>query len=230
MGPSKKIQPQAWHHLLKPPWHLLLAVTLLPSWVSVSVSFKLQHIVLLCHHAERLLPVHFDGAHPLLIAAPPLRVSSLRCDLRGAEHPLQTQLGPEGLAEDEIDERVQADVENRHHDGQLLQVEERLAPRALPPLERVGKPNQVVRDKANAEDADQHQHVPTWLGKLLGTGGRRLPLLRQRQPAGGAVVEEDQGDKDEQEDGGGAGVDDFVEQAELFTVQDVTADSAGDRG
>ena len=88
----------------------------------------------------------------------------------------------------------------------------------------------MVRDEADAEHDDQHQHVPAWLGQFVGAGGRRLPLLYLRQPAGGAVVEEDQGDEDKQEDGGGAGVDDFVEDAELWTVQDFAADRDRHRG
>lgn len=60
------------------------------------------------------------------------------------------------------------------------------------------------------------------LCKLLGAGGLRLPPLRQQHPAVGAVVEEDQGDKDKQEDGGGADVYDFVQHGELVTVQTFT--------
>lgn len=123
------------------------------------------------------LPVDFHGALLPFIAALPLRVSSLRCELGGGErHPL-VQLVPEGLGEDEVDEGIQADVENGSHTGQLLQVHEHLVLRAPPRLEGVGKPNQVVRDKADAEDDDQHQNVPAGLGELLGAGGGHLPHL-----------------------------------------------------
>lgn len=86
----------------------------------------------------------------------------------------------------------------------------------------------MVRDKAKAEDADQDQHVPARLNQLLGVGGRRLSLLCQQQPARGGGVEEDQGDEDHQKDDGRAGVDDFVEQADLLTVQDVTTRQSRD--
>lgn len=191
-------------------------------------DLKLQNVELLRGHAERRLPVDPDGAHPP-VAAPPLGSVCWPGGLRGAEHPPQAQLRPEGLAEDKVDERVEADVEHRPHDGQLLQVEEGLAPGARP-QEGVGKSDQVVRDEADAEHADQHQHVPARLGELLGARGHGLLLLSQRQPAGGAVVEEDEGDEDEQEDGDGEGVDDLVIEAELFTVQDVTAHRAVDGG
>lgn len=68
----------------------------------MSVSFKLQHVGLLCRRAERRLPVDFDGAQPQA-AAPPLGVCFMRCLLCGAEHPPQAHLGPESLAEDEVD-------------------------------------------------------------------------------------------------------------------------------
>ena len=45
-----------------------------------------------------------------------------------------------------------------------------------------------------------------------------MSLLRQRHLAGGAVVEEDQGDEGKQENGGGADMYEFVEQGELVTV------------
>lgn len=203
--------------------------TVLPlssSSLRLFVDLKLQNVDLLRGHAERRLPVDPDGAHPP-VAAPPLGSVCRPGELRGAEHPPQAQLRPEGLAEDEVDERVEADVEHRPHDGQLLQVEEGLAPGARL-QEGVGQSDQVVRDEADAEDADQHHHVPARLGELLGAQGHGLLLLSQRQPAGGAVVEEDEGDEDEQEDGGGEGVDDLVEEAELFTVQDITAHHAAD--
>lgn len=91
----------------------------------------------------------------------------MRRDLRGAEHLPQAQLVPESLAKQEIDERVQADVEDRQNDGELLQVEEGLAPGTAPPQEDLGKTDKVVRNKADPEDDDQHHHVPAGPGELL---------------------------------------------------------------
>lgn len=164
-----------------------------------------------------------DAACLQFVAAPPLAVLSVRGDQCGDEPPPQAQLGPEGLTEDEIYEGIQADVEGRHQDGQLLQVEECQVGGAPLPQEDVEGPHQVVRDEAHAEDGDQHGHVLARLGELSGPGGRRLSLLCHRQAAGGAVVEVDQADEDEQEDGGHADVTDLVERAEIFALQVVTA-------
>lgn len=150
--------------------------------------------------------------------------------LGDAEGPPQTHLGPESFTEDEVDEGVQADVEHRHHDSYLLQIEEGAAePATMVLLENVGNPDQVVGDEADAEDADQHQHVPAGPGQLPGVGGRGLGLLGQRQPAGGAVVEEDEGDEDEEENGGAAAVDDLVQDLELLAVHSVTGHYGRDR-
>lgn len=86
----------------------------------------------------------------------------------------------------------------------------------------------MVRHEANAEHADQNQHVPAGLCQLIGVGGRRLIPLRQQQPARGGGVEEDQGQKDQQEDDQQAGVDDLVDQVELLALQDVTAHHTGE--
>lgn len=134
----------------------------------------------------RQLPEASDGGQPA-VTAPLLGVCCLRWNVRGAEHPPQVHLGSERLTEDEVDEGVQAHVESRQHDGHLLQVEETLEQWAF--TEGIGKADKVVRDKANAEDNDQDQHVPAGLGELLGAGQRQLLLLRQ--PTGRAVVEED---------------------------------------
>ena len=131
--------------------------------LSVSVC-KLQQAILPGGGCERRRPVESD-AHPP-VAAPPLG------GLCESERPLQVQLRPEGLAEDEVDERIQADVEHRQQDGHLLQVEEGLAPGAALPQEGVGKTHEVVRDEADAEHAHQNQHVSARLSQLLGAGGR----------------------------------------------------------
>lgn len=126
---------------------------------SLSASIKLHHTVLYHCHTERSLSVDFGGT------APSLCDFHISRELSNAEHPPQTQLCPIGLAEDKIEERVQADVENGHHHGQLFQVVESLAPLVF--QEGVGKANQVVWHKANTEDSDQHQHVPAGLGEIL---------------------------------------------------------------
>lgn len=191
--------------------------------------WSLHHAGLLSQWDDWQLPEVPEGVHPS-IAAPPVGGVHLRRTVRVVDAPWRphAHLGPERLAEDEVDERVQADVEDRHQDGQLLQVPEPPIPGADQRLHQgVGKANQVVGDKADAEDRDQNQHVSPGLSELLGVAGNRLILLCLRQPAGGAVVEPDEADEDGQEDGGGAGVDDLVEQSELNAVQDVTADRTG---
>lgn len=66
----------------------------------------------------------------------------------------QPKLGPEPLAQVEVDERVQGDVEHWHHDGDLRGVVEELAPGTAPQIV-FGKKKQVVGHEAEAEDTDQ---------------------------------------------------------------------------
>lgn len=86
----------------------------------------------------------------------------------------------------------------------------------------------MIRDEANAKDADQNQHVSAGLGELFGGGRRRLPSLHQQHPSGDAAVQEGQGAQDKQEDDKADGVDGFVEQVHLRTLQEITADLRGD--
>lgn len=64
---------------------------------------RLQNADVFGCRGERRPP---DGARPPS-AAPPLHLS---LGLGGAERPPQTQLGPESLTENKVDERVQADI------------------------------------------------------------------------------------------------------------------------
>lgn len=88
----------------------------------------------------------------------------------------------------------------------------------------------MIRDEAETENADQYQHFPAALRESLEAGGCRLLLLSLRQPTGGAVVEKDHGEEDKEEDGGRAGVDDFVEHADLMAVQGIAVQHTGDKG
>lgn len=71
-------------------------------------------LVLGCGRVISFLPLSADFLFGVADTRCPLLV------LSAVVPPGPGQLGPEGLAEDKVNEGVQADVECGHHDGQLL--------------------------------------------------------------------------------------------------------------
>ena len=139
-------------------------------------------------------------------------------DVRGSP---DSQLLSEGLAENEVNKRVQASVENRQQHRPLLQEVEKPRPLA-PALEQgVGHTHQVVGNETHAEHAHQNTHVAPGPAQLA-AGGPSGPL-RLLQPPAGSTVQQHQGDQDKQEDGRQGGVDDLVEEVHLRAVRGVAA-------
>lgn len=81
----------------------------------------------------------------------------------------------------------------------------------------------MVRNEANAEDADENQHFLPRPLKLPGAEGGRLSLLSLQHLAGGTVVTESHREEHQQKDGGSTNVKGSVDQFDGITVQVLTA-------
>lgn len=99
------------------------------------------------------LPLSSVNNSQLRLDALTLLICLLNVDSYGGHAAIH--LGLKSLTEKKVNNRVQADVENRHYGGRLLQVVQHLNSRAVFRQRNIGESKQVIGHKTHTENADK---------------------------------------------------------------------------